>query len=139
MVAALRHDHLIVLNLLVEYDVTGDRILRVEALRDVLLSGLANRIGRFVEMHSGSAVAKRNDVEAQRTCTAQRACTAVKRGTSRENIVDEDILQRRINVRPWGKCKGIFQIRHSRATIKRGLRLRIDDRSEERRVGKECK
>src|SRR5689334_12110896 len=77
-------------------------------------------------MHSDSAVTERDDVESQSPRTAERACTAVEGGTSRENIVDEDVMMSRIKGRASDECKGIFQIRHSRATVERGLRLRVD-------------
>src|SRR5262245_10630074 len=120
MVPALRDYHLVVLDLLVENDVTADRILRVKTLRDILLPCLAHRVRRFVEMHSRSAVAKRDDVEIQRSRPSQRASAAIERGAGRKDIIDENVMQRRINGRAGCECKGIFQIRHSSATVKRG-------------------
>ena len=96
MVAALRHHHLVVLDLLVEEDLPGEGVLGVKPLRNVLFPRLFDRIGGLVEMHGReglSAVGKGGDVELQASRLPQRASATVEGGTRGKDVVDENVAQ----------------------------------------------
>ena len=53
VVTALRHHHLVVLNLLVEENVPCQRVLGIKSLRDFFALSASYRVRRLVEMHRG--------------------------------------------------------------------------------------
>ena len=90
---ALRHNHLVVRQLLGENRLTGQRVLRIDALRDVFLARFPNRVGGFVEVtHERSAVAKGDDIQIGSTRFAKRMCAAIERGTRCKNVIDQNVM-----------------------------------------------
>src|SRR5688500_4052564 len=88
MMSAFRNHHLVVGKLLRKDRFAGERILRINPLRDIFLAGFPNRIGRFIEMaHEGLAVAERDNIQIQNARPAKRLSATVKRGPGSENVI----------------------------------------------------
>lgn len=72
-----------------------------------------------------STVREHDDTQIHAAVPPEQACTAVERGTGRENIINKDVTSARIQTRPGGECKGIFQVVHARAPVESGLGRRV--------------
>src|SRR5882724_12197848 len=81
-------------------------------------------------------MAKGNNVGVQGAGPPEGAGTAVKRGASRENVINKDMMLAWIKAAAPDKCKGIFEVGLPGAPVESGLRLGVGDPPQQRVHGR---